>query len=93
MRYRTLFSRIGNPGGNQRPHNSIFVGETLKGSVYEDKRLKKSPVLRVGSHARDKGKAKDLGRLAGRFEHIVGKVFGLGDDCQLEAESFWILDR
>lgn len=50
-------------------------------------------MLRVGSHTRDKGKAKDLGRLARRFEHIVGKVFGLGDDCQLGAGSFWILDR
>ena len=39
MQYKTVFSHIGNPGGNQRPHNSIFVGETLKGSVYEDKRL------------------------------------------------------
>lgn len=92
MRYGTFFSHIGNPSGNQRPHNSIFVGGTLKGSDYEDKRLK-IPMLRAGSHAQDKGKAKDLGRLARCTKHIVGKVFGLGDDCQLGAVSFWILDR
>lgn len=40
MQYKTVFSHIGNPGGNQRPHNSIFVGGTLKGSDYEGKRLR-----------------------------------------------------
>lgn len=50
-------------------------------------------MLRVGSHARDKGKAKDLGRLAGRLEHIAGKIFDLGDGRQLGAGPFWILDR
>lgn len=40
MQCKTVFSHIGNPGGNQRPHNSIFVGGTLKGSDYEDKRLR-----------------------------------------------------
>lgn len=40
MQYKTVFSHIGNPGGNQRPHNSIFVGETLKGSSHENKHLK-----------------------------------------------------
>ena len=40
MRYRTFSSHIGNPDGNQRPHNSIFVGGALKGSNYKDKRLK-----------------------------------------------------
>lgn len=63
MRYRTLFSRIGNPGGNQRPYNSIFVGGTLKGSDYEDKRLKTQRCFVLEAMRKTKVKRKALGDL------------------------------
>lgn len=63
MRYGTFFSHIGNPGGNQRPHNSIFVGETLKGSVYEDKRLEIHRRFVLEALHKTKVKRKTLGDL------------------------------
>ena len=63
MRYGTFFSHIGNPSGNQRPHNSIFVGGTLKGSDYEDKRLKNYRCFVLEAMRKTKVKRKTLGDL------------------------------
>lgn len=63
MQYKTVFSHIGNPGGNQRPHNSIFVGGTLKGSDYEDKRLKNYRCFVLEAMRKTKVKRKTLGDL------------------------------
>ena len=63
MRYRTFISHIGNPGGNQRPHNSIFVGETLKGSDYEDKRLRNHRCFVLEAMRETRAKRKTLGDL------------------------------
>lgn len=63
MQCKTVFSHIGNPGGNQRPHNSIFVGGTLKGSDYEDKRLEIRRCFVLEAMRKTKAKRKTLGDL------------------------------
>ena len=63
MRCETFFSHIGNPGGNHRPHNSIFVGGTLKGSDYEDKRLEIRQCFVLEAMRKTKVKRKTLGDL------------------------------
>ena len=63
MRCGTFFSHIGNPGGNLRPHNSIFVGGTLKGSDYEDKRLKTHRCFVLEAMRKTKVKRETLGDL------------------------------
>ena len=63
MRYGTFISHIGNPDGNQRPHNSIFVGGALKGSDYEDKRLEIHRCFALEAIRETKAKRKTLGDL------------------------------